>query len=89
VVFINPSISKGLTVLIHIPQNAVLCHYAETTPGKWAVVTPWHKVLGASFFELRHRFVFHSAINGAGAWIVLIPRPSSSSQELASQPSLF
>lgn len=67
-------------MLIHIPANAVICHYVQVKPGSWAVVTPLGKVLAPSFFELREQFAFHSSINGAGAWVVLVPRSSSYSQ---------
>lgn len=74
-------------MLIQIPANAVLCHYVQLASGSFAVVTPSGKVLAASFFELRSKFEFHSSINGAGGWVVLVPRSSSFSQ--ATQPALF
>jgi hypothetical protein len=74
--------------LLQIPRQRVICHYAETPQG-WAVVTPSGKVLAKSFYDLRQSFEFYCSINGAGAWVVLVPRPSLFSQEPASQPSLF
>jgi len=74
-------------MLIQIPANAIICHYVELNPGQWAVITPSHKVLASSFYELRNQYQFHSSINGAGAWVVLIPRSSSFSQ--ATQQALF
>jgi len=73
---------------ILIPPGAVICHYSQLVSGQWAVVTPWGKVLAPSFFELRNQFTFHSSINGAGAWVVLIPVSSSSSSQ-ATQQALF
>ena len=67
-------------MFIQLPPQAVICHYVELTPGSWAVVTPSHKVLAQAFFELREQYQFHSSINGAGGWVVMIPRSSSFSQ---------
>lgn len=75
-------------MLVQIPQNRVLCHYAQTPQG-WAVVTPSGKVLAPSFYALRDRFEFYCSIFGAGGWVILVPRSSSFSQEQANQPSLF
>lgn len=74
--------------LLQIPRERVICHYAET-PAGWAVVTPSGKVLAPSFYALRESFEFYCSINGAGGWVVLVPRPSSFSQEPAIQQSLF
>jgi hypothetical protein len=80
---------KVKIMLIQLPPNAILAHYKEQSPGVFAVVTPSGRVLGASFFAIHESFEFHSAINGAGAWVVLVPRSSLSSQSQANQPSLF
>jgi len=89
--FRNPkpkSKGKNMVNLIQLPSNRVICHYAQTAQG-WAVVTPSGKVLAPSFYALKERFMFHSSINGAGGWVVLVPRSSSFSQEPAIQQSLF
>lgn len=69
---------------IIIPPNAILAHYKEQSPGVFAVVTPSGRVLGASFFAIRASFEFFASLNGAGGWVVLVPRSSS-----FSQPSLI
>jgi len=74
--------------LIQIPKERVIAHYAQTPKG-WAVVTPWGKVLGPSFYAIRERFEFFSSINGAGGWVILVPRSSLFSQPSAIQPGLF
>lgn len=74
--------------LIQLPTNRVLAHYAQTPQG-WAVVTPSGKVLGPSFYAIREQFSFHSVINGAGGWVVLVPCSSLLSQSPVIQPSLF
>jgi hypothetical protein len=66
-----------------IPAAAIICHYAVLPSGKWAVVTPSHKVLAPSFYDLRHLYNFHMSINGAGTWVVLLPK------QTATQPTLF
>lgn len=76
-------------MLIQLPPNAVLAHYAPQKSGGVAVVTSSGRVLGASFFEIRHLYSFHSVISGAGAWVVLVPRSSLFSQEQDQQPNLF
>lgn len=65
---------------IQIPPNAIICRYAQVTPGQWAVVSVSGEVLAGSFFELRERFAPVCSINGAGSWVVMVPRPSSFSQ---------
>ena len=58
--------------------------------GSYAVVTPSGKVLGSSFYAIREQFEFFASVSGAGAWVVIVPRCSSSfSQERAIQPGLF
>jgi hypothetical protein len=74
-------------MFIQIPPNAVIAHYAQLVTGQWAVVTPWGKVLASSFFELRSKYQPHCSINGAGGWVVMVPRSSSFSQ--ATQQALF
>jgi hypothetical protein len=69
--------------LQHIPANAIIARYALLSSGKWAVVTPSHKVLALSFYDLRHLYTFHMSINGAGSWVVLVPK------QTAIQPALF
>jgi len=69
-------------MLKHIPQNAVIAHYAPHGVG-FAVVTPAGKVLAPSFFDLRNKYTFFMSINGTGSWVVLLPKPT------ASQPALF
>lgn len=67
-----------------IPSGAVLARYVQVSPGVYAVVTVSGKVLAASFFDLREQFEPLFAINGAGGWVVMAPRSSSSSQPPAS-----
>jgi hypothetical protein len=74
--------------LIQIPANGIICHYSETPQG-WAVVTPSGKRLAKSFHDLRQSHEFYCSINGAGAWVVLVPRPLSYSQPSVIQASLF
>jgi hypothetical protein len=74
-------------MLISIPSNAVIAHYAQTPQG-WAVVTPFGKVLAPSFYDLRGRFEFYCSVNGAGGWVAIVPRSSSFSQA-PTQPALF
>jgi len=69
--------------LVKIPANAIIAHYAETRPGKFAVVTPSGKILAPSFYDLRHKYAFVMSINGAGGWVVLLPIPQPT------QPALF
>jgi hypothetical protein len=45
-------------------------------------------VIAASFYDLRKTHEFYLAINGAGAWVVLVPRTSLFSQSQAN-PQLF
>jgi hypothetical protein len=70
------------TMFIQIPQGAIIARYEAVGTG-FAVVTPNHKVLAPSFYHLRHRYNFFMSINGAGGWVVLLPKPT------ASQPALF
>jgi hypothetical protein len=67
-------------MFIQIPAGGIICHYTQLESGAFAVVTPWHKILAPSFFELREQFEFHSSINGAGAWVVIVPRSTPASQ---------
>jgi len=67
-------------VFIQVPANAILCHYAQLESGEFAVVAVSGKVLASSFYELREQFEASATINGAGSWVVLVPRSSSSSQ---------
>ena len=77
-----------MSSFLQIPHERIIAHYA-ITPSGWAVVTPSGKTLAQSFYALRERFEFYCSINGAGGWVVLVPRPSSFSQSSAIQPSLF
>lgn len=72
-----------------IPKGAVFCHYAKQSNGAYAVVTPSGKVLGPSFYAIREQFEFFASVSGAGAWVAIVPRSSSFSQERAIQPGLF
>lgn len=69
--------------LIQIPTDAVICHYKDSQ-----VVTASGKVIAASFYDLRNTHEFYLAINGAGGWVVLVPRTSLFSQSQAN-PQLF
>ena len=66
-----------------IPKNSIIVHYAQLQNGSYAVVTANHKILAQSFYDLRNTHSFFMSINGAGGWIVLIPKPQPT------QPSLF
>lgn len=60
-----------------IPQSAIIAHYAMLKNGSYAVVTPWGKVLAPSFYELRKSHAFYMSINGAGGWVVLLPKQAA------------
>ena len=62
-------------MFISIPPHAVIAHYAQLQNGSYAVVTANHKILAQSFYDLRNTHSFFMSINGAGAWVVLIPKP--------------
>jgi hypothetical protein len=62
-------------MFISIPPNAILARYALQSSGAYAVETVTHKVLAASFYDLRHQYTATSTINGSGCWVVLIPIP--------------
>ena len=67
---------KVKTMFQHIPNNAVIAHYAEVKPGIFAVVTPTGKTLAPSFYALRKQYSFFMSINGAGGWVVMLPKPA-------------
>ena len=58
-----------------IPAGSIICRYAATPQG-FAVVTVSGRTLAKSFFDLRHSHEFIMSINGAGCWVVLLPKPA-------------
>jgi hypothetical protein len=73
-------------------SGCVFARYAPVPgqPGAVQVVSSSGAVLGASFFELRDRFLFVCALSGSGGWVAL--RSSSflpSASAAAVQPALF
>ena len=75
----SPSQSPLSFPLVRFPPGAVICHYAEIPGQGVRVVSRSGQVLGASFFEIRHRYSLVCVVSGAGCWVILEPR----------QPSLF
>jgi len=74
--------------LVQLPANRTIAHYEQTAQG-FRVVTSNHKVLGASFYEIRNQYQFHSVINGAGSWVVLVLRSPLNLHTPVNQPQLF
>jgi hypothetical protein len=74
--------ASAVPCLVHLPPGAVLAHYGQVAgqPGAVQVVSALGQVLGASFFELRHRFSFVCSVSGAGGWVALQPIPPAASQ---------
>ncbi len=60
---------------IAIPPTAVFAHYAQVKPGIYAVVTSKGQNLAPSFYALRNQYTATATINGAGAWVILLPIP--------------
>jgi hypothetical protein len=69
-------------VFLSIPPTATLAHYEQIKPGIYAVVTPAHKVLASSFYDLRHQYTASATINGAGCWVILLPIPQPTQASL-------
>lgn len=63
------------TQFTQIPTGAVLAHYAQIAPGRYAVVNVKGQILAPSFYDLRHQFTASATIAGAGVWVVLEPIP--------------
>jgi hypothetical protein len=73
---------------VHLPKSSVFCRYQPQPGGGVAVVNLSGQVMAASFFELRHSFVFVTAL--ACGWVVLANRSSSFPQQPAAvQTPLF
>ena len=67
-----------------LPKNSIFAHYEQLQNGSYAVVTANHKILAQSFYDLRNTHSFFMSINGAGAWVVLIPHPQPTQLSLFS-----
>jgi len=67
-----------------LPKNSIIVHYSQLNNGTWAVTTPSHKIIAQSFYDLRNTHSFFMSINGAGAWVVLIPNPQPTQLSLFS-----